>query len=260
MMIKNLKKLWMVGFFSLASVAMTTAYADGVDGSTVAFIPQTVEIDGYSIPYAIFVPQVEDTKNLPITLYLHGAGERGSDGVKQTTAGIGPALKAHPERFPTIVVLPQVPFGLFWDNPVDPKNPNSPNTAQLALKALDDTMKAYESDPNRVYLTGNSMGGAGTWKMGSEYPNLFAAIMPICGYGKPEMAEPLKDMPIYAFHGALDFNVNPDESRKMVAAVRATGNTRVHYTEYPTDFHDSWDDAYSDTTQLEEFFSEKLPH
>jgi predicted peptidase len=257
MMIKKLKKLSMVVFVGLAIVS---AHADDNDGSTVTFIPQTVEIDGYSIPYAVYVPNVENTQGLPITLYLHGAGERGTDGVKQTTAGIGPDLKMHPEYFPTVIVLPQVPMGLFWDDPIDPKNPSSPNTATLALKALTDTMAAYNSDPTRVYLTGNSMGGAGTWKMGSEHPDLFAAIMPICGYGKPEMAEPLKDMPIYAFHGALDFNVNVDESRKMVAAVEATGNTRVHYTEYPLDFHDAWDDAYREQAQLASFFSEKLPH
>jgi len=254
MMIKNLKKLGMVGIFSLA---ITSAYADD---SPVTFIPQTVEIAGYSIPYAIFVPQVENTKGLGITLYLHGSGQAGSDGIGQTTAGIGPALESHPQDFPTIVVLPQAPSGLSWDDQVDSKNPNSPNLTALVLKALSDTMQAYESDPNRVYLTGNSLGGGATWKIGSEHPDLFAAIMPICGYGDLSMAEPLKNMPIYAFHGLLDFNVKVDESRRLVAAVEATGNTRVHYTEYPWDFHDAWDDAYADDTQLQEFFAEKLPH
>lgn len=250
-MIKNLNQLGIALFLSLA---VTSARAD------VTFIPQTVEIDGYSIPYAIFVPQVEKTKGLPITLYLHGSGEGGSDGMAQTTAGIGPALQARPESFPTIVVMPQAPIDLEWEDSIDKNNSNAPVLSELALKALSDTMAAYESDPTRVYLTGNSMGGGGTWKIGSEHPDLFAALMPICGYGTPEMAEPLKNMPIYAFHGLLDRNVSVQETRKMVAAVRATGNTRVYYTEYPFDFHDSWDDAYSDTTQLAEFFAERLPH
>jgi predicted peptidase len=143
-------------------------------------IPQTVEINGYSIPYTVYVPNVANTKGLPILLFLHGRTEQVTERQALTHSGIGLNLQNHPDHFPAVIVMPQATPDGFWDSvkTIDQKNPNSPTLEQLAMKALDETMTAYESDPTRVYLTGNSMGGYGSWKLGSDFPDRFAAIMP----------------------------------------------------------------------------------
>lgn len=170
-------------------------------------------------------------------LFLHGAGERGRDGRLQTTVGIGPQIARQPERFPLAVVMPQCPTGANW---------STPEVEQLTLKALDDCSAELHSDRSRIYLTGLSMGGYGTWMIGARYPERFAALAPICGGGDPALATALKSMPIWAFHGALDEVVPACKSREMVKAVKGAGNGRIQYTEYEDGLHNVWDLAYGD--------------
>lgn len=170
-------------------------------------------------------------------LFLHGAGERGTDGARQTTVGIGPTLKRFPWRYPAIVVMPQCPSGVQWSPPV----------LESALAVLDAVLESARVDGRRVYLTGISMGGFGAFALAARYPSRFAALVPVCGWGDPAtVSRPLARMPIWAFHGADDDIVPVTSSRDMVAAIRAAGNDRVQYTEYRNVGHDSWDLAYAD--------------
>ncbi len=197
----------------------------------------TIKSQGRTIPYVVQLPpEFESSPVWPILLFLHGAGERGSDGSAQTRVGIGPALEKYPRKFPFIIVMPQCPRGSYWDSLEEP-----------VLGALEQAARDYGGDRRRICLTGVSMGGYGTWSIGSLHPELFAALVPICGGGDPEaMAPGLRDTPIWAFHGARDEVVPPEESRIMVQAVEAAGNRRLRYTEYPQGTHNVWDAAYAE--------------
>ena len=173
----------------------------------------------------------------PVILFLHGAGERGTDGLRQTTVGIGPALTRFPWRYQAIVVMPQCPPGVQW----------SPPELEGALSALDAVVESARVDEHRVYLSGVSMGGFGAFALAARYPSRFAAIVPICGWGDPvTMARPLARMPMWVFHGADDEIVPVTHSREMVAAIRAAGNAALRYTEYRGVAHESWDMAYAE--------------
>ena len=198
------------------------------------FIHKSIPIDGRSYPYVVYVPQDYSAQSTwPVFLFLHGKGERGSDGLAQTRVGIGPAIREHPERFPCIVVMPQCDPEYMWDGPME----------ALALAALDRTLAEYAADDAHVVLTGLSMGGRGTWTIGARHADRFCALVPICGWGEPETADALAHMPIWAWHGDADPVVPVDNTRKMADAIRAAGGT-VRYTELPGVTHNSWDAAY----------------
>lgn len=202
-----------------------------------SFKTEVITLHGRSMPYAVWLPpDYSLEKAWPVLLFLHGAGERGTDGLLQTTVGIGPALKNAPEKFPFLVILPQCPRGLYWDV-----------LEEHLLEALKFASRKFVGDSARTYLTGVSMGGYGTWGLGSLHPDLFSALIPVCGGGEPEvMAQPLSNMPIWAFHGAKDDIVPVEESRFMVEAVEKAGNPRIRYTEYPKGTHNVWDATYQE--------------
>jgi predicted peptidase len=167
----------------------------------------------------------------PLILFLHGAGERGSDLTKLTAYG-PPKLVAEGQELPFIVVSPQVPARSTWD--ID------------ALNALlDEVLQKYAVDEDRVYLTGVSMGGAGTWRLASAHPERFAAIAPVCGWGDPAMAHRLAGIPTWVFHGAKDDLVPLQASQEMVDALKQAGS-EPKFTIYPEVRHDSWTPAYND--------------
>src|SRR5437763_1784726 len=121
--------------------------------------------------------------------------ERTEDGLKQSQVGVGTALRLYPERYPAIVVMPQCASNHHW----------SDQMAEFALKALDQTLAEYSGDRDRLYLTGLSMGGYGSWEMAAAHPDMFAAVVPICGGADPKtVAGKLKDLPVWAFHGDAD--------------------------------------------------------
>jgi predicted peptidase len=202
------------------------------------FQPKTLSLAGQVFPYAVRLPEGNPPEDgWPVILFLHGAAERGDDGRRQTTVGLGPVLVAKPDAFPAIVVLPQCPRGTGWIGPA----------ADAALLALDETVEEHQGDETRLYVTGVSMGGFGSFLLASENPGHFAAMVPVCGGGDPEsMAEPLRDLPIWVFHGAADDVVSVDRSREMVDAIKAAGSTTVRYTEYRGVGHNSWDMAYNE--------------
>jgi predicted peptidase len=205
------------------------------DAVATGFINKTMKIDGKERRYVVYVPNnYTPKKQWPLVLFLHGSGERGDDGLLQTDVGIAHAIRKNPKWFPCIVVMPQCPNDVWWDKAI----------ADFET-ALGSAEKEYNIDPERVYMTGLSMGGFGTWMYGAMHPERFAALMPLCGGGKPEDGPALAKTPIWAFHGDQDKAVPVAKSREMVEAVKKAGG-EIKYTEYPKVEHNCWDATYGD--------------
>ncbi len=202
-----------------------------------ATISRNVELD-----YLLYLPKGYDdggAMKWPLMLFLHGAGERGSDVAKVAVHG-PPKLVKQGMEFPFILVSPQCPEGQRWDN-------------ESLLMLLDDVIGRHKVDTKRVYLTGLSMGGYGTWSLAAHHPERFAAIAPICGGGSTidillrarVKDSPIKTLPTWVFHGAKDPVVPLSESERMVAALKKAGNNEVKFTVYPEAQHDSWTESYN---------------
>lgn len=212
------------------------------------FLNRTYTKDSYTMPYVVYVPRdYTPTKQWPVILFLHGAGERGNDGIRQTQVGIGTAIRSYPDRFPCIVVMPQCPADRWWGG----------DDLDAAYQCLQQTIKEFSCDPQRVYLTGLSMGGFGSWSLIARYPDAFAAVVPICGRGNVADAEKLKNIPMWVFHGEADTLVPPTFSREMVEALKKAGSTVVKYTELPGVGHNSWDPAYSSAEVIKWLLEQK---
>ena len=183
--------------------------------------------------------------NPPIIIQLHGAGERG-DGKDDLSLvdvhGLSKIMGG--EDLPAIFIMPQCPKDSFWAARVE-----------SIIRFIEMLIEEYGIDKNRVYLTGLSMGGFGTWFTAMARPDLFAAIAPVCGGGMPWNAGVLT-MPIWAFHGALDKTVLPEESEKMVNAVNKRGGS-ARLTIYPENAHDAWSDTFSNPEVYEWLLSHK---
>lgn len=249
---------------SLAGCATTP------DPTAGRFESRSVTVDGHVSRYQVFVPAdtLRAAGPLPVVLFLHGSGERGRDGMKQTKAGIGPYLREHASTFPALVVLPQVPNHQEWDS----------LNNRIALAALDATLAEFSADPSRQYLTGMSMGGYGSWNIALSAPDRFAAIVPVCGAviapreerqtlfvaavaneADPytALAQRLKNVPVWMFHGAQDDVVLPRDDRRLHAAFKAAGAADARYTEYPDGNHNAWDATYADTAMWTWLFAQK---
>jgi len=236
-----------------------------------AFLERSVTVlqDGEPQPfrYRLLRPTpAAPGRRYPVVLFLHGSGERGSDNEAQLkflpTWLAEPAMR---ERHPCLVVAPQCRTDhkwveVSWQDPQGGQQPEEPSVdLSAAVAALDDVLAAEPADPDRVLLTGLSMGGYGTWDLAARCPERFAAALPICGGGDAATARRLVKLPIWAFHGADDRVVPPSRSRAMVEAIRAAGGTPT-YTEFPGVGHDSWTPAYRDPAVLDWFFAQRRPH
>lgn len=177
-------------------------------------------------------PNSADGSQHPLILFLHGSGERGDNIELVKAHGLPKDLEQQPD-FPFIVVSPQCPFNDMWVF----------HAADLRW-LLEDIFTRYPVDQSRVYLTGLSMGGTGTWFTAARYPDLFAAIAPICGDGHRQLAERLTHTPIWAFHGELDEVVLPERSKMLVGAVNQLGGD-ARLTLYPDLTHNSWTRTYA---------------
>jgi len=200
------------------------------------------------IDYLLYLPEGygDGSQKWPLMLFLHGAGERGSDLDKVKVHG-PPKLVAQGKTLPFIIASPQCPNGRSWSDPAQ---------VQVLIALLDDLVEKYQVDESRVYLTGLSMGGYGTWALGASCPERFAALVPICGGGQPRMARRLRDMPIWVFHGAKDGTVPLSQSEEMVEALKAAGGN-VEFTVYPEARHDSWTATYDNPKLYEWLLSHR---
>lgn len=243
----------------VSAVVLTGCSSTGETRPDGRFVAGSINVDGKTHRYQVFLPSTAAGGNRPaVILFLHGSGERGGDNHKQAEAGIGPYVRAHADTFPAIVVFPQAAEGSEWNQQND-----------VVMAELDQVIKTYNADPDRIYLTGLSMGGYGVWDYALRAPDRFAALVPICGGliapDRPQMAvtgaanwpDPyatvagkLHTLPIWIFHGAKDDVLPADYSRKMIAALKTANASDAHYTEFPNANHNSWDPAYQDTPEL----------
>ena len=192
----------------------------------------------------------------PLVLFLHGAGERGDD--NRVQLAYLPEILARPDtrkRFPAHVLAPQCPEGRSWSKRTWALE-NPPILPDALPAMVEKVAGKYAVDRSRFYVTGLSMGGFGAWELAARFPELWAAVVPICGGGNPLDAPKLKDIPIWAFHGAEDDIVAPGRSREMIAAIRAAGGKPL-YSELEGIGHDSWTPAYESEELLEWIFSQR---
>ena len=219
------------------------------------FLYKTTTVQDETYAYCVYVPpEYTPDKPWPLILALHGSGERGEDGFLQTDVGIGRAIRRRHGAFPAIVVMPQCRREMSWAGPM----------AAMALRCVEATSREYRIDPERLYLTGLSLGGQGTWLLGAELADRFAALVPVCGFVEynestgvaEKVAARLDKIPIWCFHGDADPAVPVQKSREIVAAIRLAGGN-VKYTEYPGGAHNVWDRAYGDPELWKWLFAQK---
>lgn len=227
-----------IGIGLAAAIVFGTAAGSGSARPTeTGLLFRELKNDASTVRYAVYVPREYDAhKKWPVVVFLNGLGECGTDGAKNLAVGLMPAVLLDEAHWQFIVVLPQKPDGgKQWEDYDD-----------QVMSILSNTMKSYSTDRDRVYLTGLSQGGHGTWVLGARHANVWAAIAPVCGYGDPsEIAPKLKNMPIHAFHGESDHAVPVEQSRALVEAVNKAGGS-AEITTYPGVDHNSWDKAYRD--------------
>lgn len=197
------------------------------------------------LDYLVYLPEGYESKSSwPLVLFLHGAGERGADLNLVKKHGL-PRLAAEGKSFPFILVSPQCPKDQFW------------SVMTLELSALlDEVVAKHKVDRDRIYVTGLSMGGFGTWALGAYTPERFAAIAPICGGGETIIARRLAKVPVWVFHGAKDPIVPLKRSEDMVDALKKI-NDRVKFTVYPDAQHDSWTVTYENPEFYEWLLAQK---
>ena len=191
--------------------------------------------DGDALSYLLIQPDptafAPDTKR-PLVVFLHGSGERGDDLEKVKLHG-PPKQALEGVGLPFVVLAPQCPAKKWWNT-------------ETVIALTKHIATEQNIDPDRIHLTGLSMGGFGTWAIIAEEPELFASAVPICGGGEPDTAPAFKDLPIWAFHGEQDKAVPAAKTRAMEKALRGAGAKLLRTTYYPGVGHDSWTRAYSD--------------
>lgn len=219
--------------------------------STPTLVIRPLPHGGKTRHLAVWYPpgfQSASSKQWPLVVFLHGRGECGTEGSKQTAVGLVAAAQLNPARWPAIIIAPQKQGAeVQWGQEDDYVN--------ACIAAV---LAEHNIDRSRIYLTGLSQGGAGTWAIAAKHPELFAAIAPICGYGDPAaVADKLTGLPIWAFHGLKDTVVPPVQSQNMVEAIiqRRAGKASVvpapKLTLFPEADHNSWDPAYRATGEAD---------
>lgn len=247
--------LWSV--FSMSSLSA----ADVAD----RFEKKVFESDTGKLGYRFLAPKApKDGQKYPLVIFLHGAGERGDDNTAQLIHGVKRfAQDDFLERYPCFVVAPQCPNEKiwasvgWWEASAAMKELPSDPMSNL-IKLIDSLEKSLPIDTQRIYVTGLSMGGYGTWELALRQPKRYAAIAPVCGGTDLSKLDRIKDVPAWVFHGAKDGAVKVERSREAVEALKKLGGKPI-YTEYPDVGHDSWNNAYADLKFYEWLFDQKLP-
>ena len=229
------------------------------------FDRRSYENNGFTLPYRIYIPKNYDCgERYPLLVFLHGAGERGTDNEKNLIHV--QYLFNDPESpvYDSIVLVPQCPEDSQWvltpwenGNYCIETTPESPGLETLCM-LIDECRDFYNIDDDRIYVTGLSMGGFGTWDLLSRHGARFAAGIPVCGGGDPSYAPLLKRIPIRIFHGSEDGSVPVSGSRQMFAAIRREGGTLVDYTEFDGEGHGIWDKVYEDRENIDWLYAQNL--
>ena len=208
------------------------------------------EYENETFNYRLLKPEnIEEGKKYPVVLFLHGAGERGDNNTAQLQ--YLPEWISEPEnrkKYPCFLIAPQCRTNKKWANVNWGEKDSSPQPdmseqMQVALKILKTVTEKYPVDTQRVYLTGLSMGGYGSWDLACRQPEMFAAVAPVCGGGDERQAAKLVGVPVWAWHGDADPAVPVERSRKMIEAIKKAGGM-PKYTELPKVGHNSWVQAY----------------
>jgi len=260
---------WLV--LPLALPILLAAAPVRADRQETGFLDRALQMNGHTYRYSVYVPRdFSRDRKWPVLLFLHGSGERGHEGLRPESIGLGPAIRWYPPRFPGLAVFPQCPDDSSWIG----------EPADAALAALDSTAAEFGGDPEREYLTGLSMGGYGTWYLAYYHPHRFAAIVPVCsgittlpndpdhdvfqlpatvGAADPYAvaAAGVSRIPCWIFHGAKDDAVPVAEARRMHAALQQLGS-EVRYTEFPDLGHGCWDQAYGGDDLWQWLLSKRL--
>ena len=219
---------------------------------------------GDTLRYRQLYPDANSMRKYPLVIFLHGSGERGSDNEAQLKWGVTNfATDQNMALHPCLVIAPQCPEKTSWSNfsrsqktEETKLQPTPTPTMDLLVGLIRQVMKTMPVDSNRIYITGLSMGGFGTYDAIMRYPDLFAAAVPVCGGGDPSKASVISKIPIWIFHGAEDPSVNPGYSFDMLQALNKEG-AHPGYTQYPEVGHFSWIQAYSDPLMIEWLFRQR---
>jgi predicted peptidase len=218
-----------------------------------------------SIPYQFLIPEnSSEDKQYPLLVFLHGAGELGNDNSSQLVSFPRHFITGQNKQdYPAFIIAPQCPVTDAWASfpgyPSSARTSSEPtNATRLTLELIDELLLKYNIDKHRVYVTGISLGGEGTFDIVSRRPDLFAAAVPICGIADVERASSVKAVAFWVFHGEMD-EINPVKySRLMVQALKDEGAS-PKYTEYPGAGHSIWDRAYNEPGLFPWLFSQQKP-
>ncbi len=237
-------KIFLIILFALLMVVSPSTFSQQENQTSHNFQKEvTITL---SANYLLYLPKdySDGNKEFPLVLFLHGMGERGTDLEKVKTHGI-PKLISEGKEFPFIVVSPQCPDEYFWND-------------DLLLALLDDVEENYRVDKNRIYVTGLSMGGHGTWTLALADPDRFAAIAPVCGWSHPVEFQKIANKPIWIFHGAKDFVVPVSASEQMAEKLKSVGGANIRLTIYPEATHDAWTETYNNEELYKWFLEQSL--
>jgi predicted peptidase len=217
---------------------------------------RTVQIDSVDYTYQVYVPaQIQNEQKLPLIVFLHGIGQRGSGGFVPTTGAGGTLVNHYFGQVPAIVLLPQCRPGSYWSDPI---------IEEMVMREITQTVEEFGADERRIYLTGVSMGGYGVWHFASQHAGKFAALVSICGGSSiikgdrfSPLAEKVGKIPAWLFHGADDKIVQVSESRQIVEALKAhQGN--VKYSEYSGVGHNVWLNTLAEKDLMPWLLAQKL--
>ncbi|MEK6248249.1 MAG: prolyl oligopeptidase family serine peptidase [Planctomycetales bacterium] len=224
---------------TLCGVVLVTGISFGEEPAAGKQVEQSFTTsDAADVPYLLYLPEdygTDSDQKFPLILFLHGRGE--SNGPLSLVAKWGPPrMAAVGQDMPFVIISPQCPREDSW---------SSETQQARVLELLKHAIQHYQIDTDRVYLTGLSMGGYGSWRMAADHPEMFAAVAPVCGGGKPEDARKLKGLPIWVWHGNQDRVVPFQRSVEMVEAIQAAGGTRIKFTSLESIGHNCWSAAYA---------------
>ncbi len=210
------------------------------------------------LPYRFFIPEQEDSlSKFPLIIFLHGGSGYGVNNINQISGENwhGSHVWIQPEiqqKNPAFVIAPQLPFLHRWNIPL---TDSLSIFSKMTFELIDSLTQSYPIDINKIYLTGQSLGGWGVWFLITKKPNLFAAAIPICGGGIPESAVNAKNVIIWAFHGKFDQEISVKRSREMVEAFKTVG-ANIKYTEYFLSGHSIWEKVYNDEEIINWLFNQ----